>query len=212
MSSRERVAQGPPGRSVEGFPRRVLRRGSTVHRAHLAARGPWWFGHDGTGRFDVSAPRGTCYLACDALAALRERIGPVLGAAPAVPETLVADVVVSALRVPGEWAVADLQVRAAGDYGVTRELETMVPYAVPQAWARAFDAAAFDGVAYGPRFTTGEGSAIAVFGDAGTRDWPVDTAPVPASDVPGAPPVMVTPRRADLTVVRPPRTRTRPSQ
>jgi RES domain len=210
MSSRERVAQGPPGAPLEGFPTRVLDEGSTLHRAHLVSRGPWWFGHDGAGRFDVPAPRGTCYLATDPVTALRERIGPVLGAAPAVPETLVADVVVSALPSPRAWRVADLQVAAAGSYGVTRELGTMVPYAVPQAWARAFDAVGHDGVAYGPRFTPGDSSAVAVFDEAGAPDWPVDPAPVPASDVPGAPPVMATPRRADLTVVRPPRTRARP--
>jgi RES domain len=210
MTARERVAQGPPAAPLQGFPTRVVEEGSTLSRAHLATRGPWWFGHDGTGRFDLPAPRGTCYLATHALIALRERIGPVLGAAPAVPETLVADVVVSALPVPRRWSVADLQVPAAGSYGVTRELETMVPYAVPQAWAQALDSAGHDGVAYGPRFTPGDGSAVAVFDEAGARDWAVDPAPVPAAEVPGAPPVMVTPRRADLTVVRPPRTRARP--
>jgi RES domain len=210
VSSRERVAQGPPSGSLEGFPVRAVVRGSTLHRAHAATRGPWWFGHDGAGRFDLPAPRGTCYLATDAVAALRERLGPVLGVAAAVPETLVADVVVSALPVPRTWSVADLQVRAAGAHGVTRELETMVPYAVPQAWARALDRLGHDGVAYGPRFTPGDGSAVAVFGEAGARDWPVDPDPVPARDLPGAPPVLTTPRRADVTVVRPPRTRTRP--
>lgn len=209
MSSRERVAQGPPGVPLGGFPTRVVDRGHTLHRAHLATRGPWWFGHDGGGRFDLRAPRGTCYLATDPVSALRERIGPVLGAAPAVPETLVADVVVSALPAPRAWRVADLQVAAAAPYGVTRELETMVPYAVPQAWAEAFDTLGHDGVAYGPRFTPGDSSAVAVFDEAGARDWPQDASPVPASELPGAPTVLVTPRRADLTVVRPPRTRTR---
>ena len=210
MTPRQRVAQGPPVVPLHGFPTRVVAQGQTLHRAHLATRGPWWFGHDGGGRFDLAAPRGTCYLATDPVSALRERIGPVLGGAAAVPETLVADVVVSALPTPRAWALADLQVPAAGSYGVTRELETMVPYAVPQAWARAFDEVGHDGVAYGPRFTPGDSSATAVFGEAGPRDWPVDPAPVPASALPGAPPVMVTPRRGDLTVVRPPRTRARP--
>ncbi len=210
MSSRQRVAQGPPPAGLEGFPTRAVPEGSTLHRAHLAARGPWWFGHDGGGRFDLPAPRGTCYLASDPVSALRERIGPVLGSAGAVPETLVADVVVSALVAPRTWHVGDLQVPGAGSFGVTRELETMVPYAVPQAWARALDSAGHDGVAYGPRFTPGDSSAVAVFGEEGSRDWPVDPAPVPAGDLPGAPPVMVTPRRADLTVVRPPRTRAHP--
>jgi hypothetical protein len=125
-----------------------------------------------------------------------------------VPESLLADVVVSRLQLPEPRSVADLQSRDAGRYGVTRELETMVPYAVPQAWARGFAAAGLGGVRYGPRFTPGDASAVALFGQAGEAPWPGDDDPVPAVQVDGAPRVLPTPRRADLTVVRPPRTRT----
>jgi hypothetical protein len=85
----------------------------------------------------------------------------------------------------------------------------MVPYAVPQAWARAFDAARIGGVTYGPRFTTGDAVSYAIFGPAGSADWPVDPQPVAAVEVPGAPVPVDPPRRWDLAVVRPPRTRTR---
>lgn len=207
MSSREQVAQAGPPPSLAGFPVHELRPTTALFRAHRADRGPWWFGSDGSGRFDLPAPRGACYVALDPASAVRERVGPVLAAARAVPESLLEDVVVSRVALPAARDVADLQSRAAGEYGVTRELETMVPYAVPQAWARALDRAGHQGVRYGPRFTPGDCSAVALFDDAGARDWAVDDAPAPAAQVPGGPAIVPTPRRADLTVVRPPRTR-----
>ena len=207
MTSRERTALGPPPASLAGFPAYPIDTDTDLFRAHSAELGPWWFGNDGGGRFDLAAPHGTCYTALDPLSALRERLGPVLGASQAVPESLLEAAVVSRLRLPAAREVADVQDGAAAAFGVTREIETMVPYAVPQAWARAFDEADHGGVKYGPRFTPGECSAVAVFGDEGVAGWPADADPVPAQQVPGAPTPLPTPRRADLTVVRPPRTR-----
>jgi hypothetical protein len=84
-----------------------------------------------------------------------------------VPASLLTYVVVSTLQLPENRDLADVESSDATRFGVTRELETMVPYAVPQAWARAFDAAGIGGVAYGPRFTTGDAVSYAVFGPAG---------------------------------------------
>jgi hypothetical protein len=207
--TREVVAQQQPSVPLDGFPTRHLTPRDALRRAHTAAYGPWWFGSDGGGRFDLPRPRGTCYLASSAVAALRERLGTVLGSRPVVPASLLDDVVVSTLHLVDDRDVADVESEEATRYGVTRELETMVPYAVPQAWARAFDDAGLGGVAYGPRFTTGDAVSYAVFGPAGAADWPADPQPVPAAAVPGAPVGMEPPRRWDLTVVRPPRTRTR---
>jgi hypothetical protein len=208
MTARERTALGPPPASLAGFPAYSVGVETDLFRAHASDLGPWWFGNDGSGRFDVATPRGTCYLALDPLSALRERLGPVLGGSQAVPESLLEESVVSRLRLPVGRAVADAQDRGAAAFGVTREIESTVPYAVPQAWARAFDEAGFGGVRYGPRFTPGDSSALALFGTEGSADWPVDPDPVPAQQVPGGPASLPTPRRADLTVVRPPRTRT----
>lgn len=208
MTSRERTALGPPPASLAGFPAYPVGADTDLFRAHTRGLGPWWFGSDGSGRFDLRPPRGTCYVALDPLTALRERLGPVLGGSTAVPESLLEECVVSRLRLPEPREVADTQRGAAADFGLTRELESMVPYAVPQAWARAFDDAGFEGVRYGPRFTPGDSSAVALFDVAGAADWPVDADPVPAQQVPGAPTPLSSPRRSDLTVVRPPRTRT----
>lgn len=208
MTGRETVAQGLPPSSLEGFPPRRVDTGAVLFRAHLAERSPWWFGNDGGGRFDLPAPRGTCYTALDAVSAVRERLGPVLGSRAALPETTLAEVVVSRLRLPEPRRAADLQSRGAALFGVTRELESMVPYAVPQAWARAFADAGFGAVSYGPRFTPGECTAVALFGPEGLTAWESDPSPVPAQEISSELRSWPTPRRADLSVVRPPRTRT----
>jgi hypothetical protein len=203
------VAQQAPHVPLDEFPTHRVGADAPLFRAHSAGLGPWWFGNDGGGRFDLSAPRGTCYVATTAVAAVRERLGVVLGGATTVPSALLDGAVVSRLRLPQECRVADLQASRAADFGVTRELETMVPYTVPQAWAHAFADVDLDGVRYAPRFTTGPALAVALFGEAGDAGWPADAEPLAAAEVPGAPLAMPAPRRMDLTVVRPPRTRTR---
>jgi hypothetical protein len=215
VSSRESVQQQSPRGDLRGFPAVRLAPQRALHRAHSARRGPWWFSSGG-GRFDLPAPRGTCYLATTALAAVRERLGPVLGGRSTLPAAALADVVVSRLTLtvpgrPGAVRLANLRVQAAIEHGVTRELEVMVPYDVPTSWARAFAAVGLDGVRYGPRFTPGSASSIALFGDAGEDlARPVDPAPVAASAVPGAPRPVPVPRRAEITVLGTPRRRRPP--
>ena len=211
VTGREHLAQGlPPAEpgDLAGFPAFPVVPATVLYRAHGAGLGPWWFGNDGGGRFDLPAPHGTCYTALDADSAVRERLGPVIGGRNSMPESALVDTVVSRLHVPAPVDAADLQERGAAAFGVTRELETMVPYAVPQAWARALHAAGWGGVAYGPRFTPGPSTAVALFGDHGVRDWPDDPAPLSATQASPDLEQVPTPRRADLTVVRPPRTRT----
>lgn len=206
MTGREQVAQRPPTVALQDFPTYLLGSAATVHRAHSRDRGPWWFSSSGQGRFDLPAPGGTSYLADSPVSALRERLGTVLGESSTVPASLLEDSVVSALSVPEDVVLADLESAIASRFGVTRELGTMVPYAVPQAWARGFREAQHDGVRYAPRFSTGDTFSYAVFGPSGASGWPADDSPVPAARLPGAPVALEPPRRWDLTVVRPPRT------
>ncbi len=179
-----------------------------MFRAHRVDRGPWWFGSDGTGRFDLVTPKGTCYVAEAAIVAVRERIGVVLGTRRRVPSAALDGVVVSRLNVVQPLAVANLRSARATDFGVLNELASMVPYDVPQTWASALEAAGHDGVRYPARFSTGRASAVAIFGPAGDRSaWPVDDHAVSAADVPGAPVLRDVPTLGKLTVVSTPRRR-----
>lgn len=184
-----------------------------MHRAHLAANGPWWFGSQG-GRFDLDRPRGTCYLATSAIAAVRERLGPVLARRATLPATVLDGVVVSRLRVGADAGagggtgarLANLRSSRAALFAVTRELESMTPYDVPRAWARAFHGLGLDGIRYGPRFSPGGASAVALFGFAGEdRSRPVDPDPLPAASLTRSPTLVRIPRRGDLSVIEPPR-------
>ena len=122
MSSREQVAQAGPPPSLEGFPVHALTPETALFRAHLAARGPWWFGSDGSGRFDLPAPRGACYVAQDPASAVRERVGPVLAAARAVPESLLEDVVVSRLSLG--WTAGITWVGASSAVSSSSKMES----------------------------------------------------------------------------------------
>jgi hypothetical protein len=210
--AREQPAQQGPPADLDGFPVHRLAPRTVLHRAHLAVNGPWWFSSEG-GRFDLDRPRGTCYLATTALAALRERLGPVLARRATLPATTLEGVVVSRLRLgrggDGDQPparLANLRSSRAATFAVTRELESMTPYDVPQAWARALDSVGLDGIRYGPRFSPGSASAVALFGAAGEDgERSVDPRPVPAREVPRAPQPVPTPRRAELSVIDPPR-------
>ncbi|MGI8415131.1 MAG: RES domain-containing protein [Nakamurella sp.] len=63
-----RASRKPPRIPHDNHRRRLV-------RAHHLANSPWWFAHDGEGRFDLPAPYGTCYLASHPAAAVRERLG-----------------------------------------------------------------------------------------------------------------------------------------
>lgn len=186
---------------------RTVRAGASWFREHAVGVGPWWFSSSGAGRFDLPAPRGTCYLASSYAAAVRERLGPELAARGTVTMSLLEDRVVSALKIPVDIRAANVNAAAAATYGVTRELPVMVPYDVPQAWAASFAAAGFGGIVAGLRFTPGGTDGLAVFGAAGEgSDWPRDAHPKPAVDVAAQLGVHVVapPRSTDVTVVTPP--------
>lgn len=153
-------------------------------RDHDATKGPWWFS-SGRGRFDLPWPYGTCYLADRKAACIRERVGPDLAVHGRVAASVLAGRVVSRLRLTGDVRAANLTSdRASDEYGVTAELSTMTPYAVPQAWADVLHRAGMGGIYGRVRFTVTEHRALAVFGRAGERDdWPTDPDPTPARTV-----------------------------
>lgn len=170
--ARTEASQPPPepGQDLQGFPRRTIEAGALWHRAHRAMLGPWFFSHQGHGRFDLTEPDGTCYVANTAAVAARELIGPDLVASGAVPEALLAGRVVSRIPLPTEVKVASLTSNEALTHRVTGELSAMSDYTVPQAWAGAFREHGFGGVWYQPRFSPGKGRALGIFGPAGAGE------------------------------------------
>jgi hypothetical protein len=175
-----------PRGSLAGFPTWTVRRDRNLYRAHRAKRGPWWFSSDGSGRFDLADPHGTCYVASDVEAAVRERWGETLLAFGFVTRALAESTEISRLRVPHSARVGDLCSGDAATFGVSREINTTGQYDVTQAWAAALGPMGenLSGVRYQPRFSTDiRRWAIGLFGEAGPKAWPTDPHPIEGVDV-----------------------------
>lgn len=151
---------GVPG-DLEGFPTAAVP--VRVERVCRAEHGTWYFSADGSGRFDVQ-PEGTCYFATDEYAALREasRLGPVSTA-------WVGDRELRTVAPPAA-RLAHTAHPDAGRFGVTNELVTAVPYAVPQRWAAAFRDLGVDGIQHLLRHDQrGLASGVSLFGKPGLQ-------------------------------------------
>ena len=145
---------------------------------HLRTRTPWYFDSSPNGRFNLPAPRGTCYLAETAVGAFLETLGR---QGRVIPQSQVDLRALSQLAVHGAYRVADCTVARARGFGITAGIHAMEDYGRTQAWARAFAEAGFEGVRYrishDPRAT---GIGIALFGSAGEASWPAAPwAPIP---------------------------------
>jgi len=188
---------GEPG-DLSGFPavpppRQLVR----VCQAGLQV---WWFSSDGSGRFDLETPNGTCYLATDSYAAIREasRLGPVsTGWVEARELRKVSP------PEPGARLAATTR-QAAGRFGVTTELVTVVPYELTRRWAGAFRRHGFDGIRHQLRHDQrARASGIALFGPAGLAEFSNGTGSVltVAEVLAAGVSVMPPPHSAVLTVV-----------
>ncbi|MGI8868223.1 MAG: RES domain-containing protein [Mycobacteriales bacterium] len=173
-----RPALADPSGDLSRFPRWRLGPQRLVYRAHRRERGPWWFASGSAGRFDLESPRGTCYLAATPEAAFRERWGRKLADQRVITASEADETVVSTLHVPQRVALADMRSRRAVDFGVTREISTIVPYAKRQAWAGALADAGHGGIRYDARFSTAPSAvSYAVFGDGGAAAGASDATP-----------------------------------
>lgn len=159
--------------ALADFPRLVLEPVTRLFRVAKADRRPWWFGSSLEGRFDLPEPDGTCYLALDPLSAVLEVIGPEREGG-FVSAELLAGRRIYELHVDEDHDLADLASPAAAAFGVTLEIHALIPYDLPQAWARQLRAAGFEGVWYLLRHHPSGADGIALFGPHGERtDWPV---------------------------------------
>jgi hypothetical protein len=191
------VTLGEPG-DLTGFP--SVAPPKRMVRVCEAAQDTWWFSADGSGRFDLTPPHGTCYLATDVYAAIREatRLGPVSTMWVQARE-------LREVAPPDPTArLAATTRQAAGRHGVTTELATIVPYDLPRRWATAFHAHGFDGIRHQLRHDQrARPSGIALFGPTGAgshhngRQTTLTAAAVEATGVPVLPP----PHSTALTVL-----------
>ena len=165
MSPRSSLAS-PPG-DLRDFPVYHLRPTQTVARIHRADRQACFYSSDGSGRFDLAPPLGTCYFGDDPLASFVE----VFREAAVVAESLVMAKELSLLRPRDEGQLADVTHPRSRRYGITGEIHTTTDYEVTQAWAAAFQRAGFDGVRYRVRHDPAQDLVgLALFGPTGLHD------------------------------------------
>ncbi len=133
-----------PPKDLRGFPRRTLRRRAELFRIHARGRSPWWFSSLLTGRFDLPAPGGTCYLAHSPAGAFVE----VFRDFSLVASADIAVRVVSTVHPQADLVLADYASSRARGFGVTAAIHTTRDYAVTQAWASALRDQGFGGIRY----------------------------------------------------------------
>ena len=169
--------------NLTGFPRRTLREDQALHRIPGAARGPWWFSADGSGRFD---PRGTgygaCYLAERPMGAWIEVFRKRL----LLPEDEVTARVLLSVRLRRAVRLADVTSRRAPGYGATVSLGSGESYDASQRFATDAIAAGYEGVRYFVRHDPAQKLyGYALFAPAGAPEpddplWPAgDDGPIP---------------------------------
>ena len=163
---------GDPSR----FPYRETPAEPSWPRMHRGGHGAWWFSSDGSGRFDLEPPNGTCYLAETPLGALIEHFDGI----DLIPQEDLDQRRISILGPGRALRLADCTNSHARGFGVDLALSAGSDYARAQRFAAWFHDSGFDGVRY---FLRNDPTAtligIALFGPAGEQDLPVlSTAPV----------------------------------
>lgn len=162
-----------PSLPLERFPATKVNTDKALYRSTAANRTPWWFGSDGSQRFDLMEPMGTCYLAIDPETAIRERGRETLMATRKLTQAFLASMQVYELRLSSPKKLADTTSKRAVNFQANRELSVVTDYAISCAWAAGFHGAGFNGIAYASRFTSGaRWNALAIFGPAGDAGWP----------------------------------------
>lgn len=163
---------GVPNRPLGGFPTIEATTDLPLYRSTATDRTPWWFGSDGSQRFDLNPPHGTCYLALDIETAVRERGRERLLSTGMLSPAFIAAMNVYELRLPSDITVANLTAPAAVRFGANRELATTEDYSVSCAWAVGLHAQGLGGIGYASRYTSAaEVNSLALFGDAGDAGW-----------------------------------------
>lgn len=156
--------------SLHEFPVRATLASQPLYRIHRWTHGPWYFSDDGSGRFDLTPPRGTCYLATEPIGAFIE----VFRTTALVASADVAKRHLATLRVIRNAKLADCTVRGARAFGITAAIHSSEDYHATQTWADAFARVGFDGIYYRLSHDPSQRCLrIALFGQGGDGDLPV---------------------------------------
>jgi RES domain len=206
LTEREVAALADPPENLTGFPTHLLLPTEQLLRAHQKIFSPWWFDNGDGGRFNLTGPRGTCYLAYDLVTTVREKGAHDLVEMRAIMKDFAERLVVSRLYVIDERNLANTAAGDAAKFKLTREISTHADYTTTRAWAVAFDQAGMAGILYQSRFTTGAtANAVAVFDTAGSHEWPTDPEPIAFEDacLEVGIPVLPIPPVGELDVIHP---------
>jgi len=174
VASRADSLVQPPeeSRDYSGFPSFTTQDGRQWFRAHLARHSPWWFSNY-EGRFNLEGNRGTLNTASSAQMAIQEFLGSTLARGGAVNQSLLAELVISALPIPRR-DVADFLHPNAPSYGIVRgDFSGPLPngYGTTRVWAQTLDRAGHDGIRARSRFGSGTSpTCLYLFGDAGVHE------------------------------------------
>jgi hypothetical protein len=172
---------GPPPPDLGGFPTVDLESTRLLYRIHRRDKSPWWFSNDGSGRFDLlQSDQGTCYLAERPVGAFIE----VFRRETVIPQSEVDVRSLAELHAPSTTRLANCTVSAARRFGVTAAIHSQPDYDVPRAWAQAFANARLGGVLYRlSHDPSGSELGVALFGDAGEQDLPIERSDAIPDDV-----------------------------
>jgi hypothetical protein len=100
---------------------------------HLSPNSPWWFSSDGSQRFDLRRPDGTCYVAERPTGAFLE----VATRFHVIKRAELDERRLAAITVDADIRLADCLAARAASFGVTAEVSAGYPYnTVSQPWAR----------------------------------------------------------------------------
>lgn len=175
-----------PSEDLSGFPAHQLLPGQVLGRIHRVDRTSGFYSYDGSGRFDLPLPQGTCYLGEEPLASFVE----VFRDAAVVTEVLVNAKVLSLIQLWGEVRLADATDPKGHHFGVTGEIHSSIDYELTQAWAAALHRAGFHGIRYLVRHDPSQRlTGVALFGPGGEHEdqfLTVKTVAVPTSLVTAA--------------------------
>jgi hypothetical protein len=129
---------------MDTFPSYDLEPTELLYRIHRFRHGPWFYSSDGTGRFDLPPPGGTCYLAASPICAFVEVFRDTKPVAQADVEARR----VATLRAPAQTRLADCTRRASRAFGITAAIHASADYTTTHLWAQAFHRAGYGGVRY----------------------------------------------------------------